>query len=338
MNRSDPDLDRAVACLRDGGLVAFSTETVYGLGADASSGAALRRLYAVKRRPASHPVIVHVAASAQLDEWAIDVSDTARVVAEACWPGPLTLVLRRRAHVLDEVTGGQDTVAVRVPSDPVALELLTRFDGGVAAPSANRHGRVSPTTAAAVRADLGTDVDVVLDGGPCRIGVESTVLDWSRGEPVILRPGGIGRERLEELLGHPVAVGAASSTADRPAVRAPGTLVSHYAPDARVELIDDPGTLRLRAERLLAEHRVVGVLAPKLPDGLPSAVRVLATPVDADEYARVLFSSLRDADAAGVDVVLAQPPPQLGVGVAVADRLARAAATRADDDGAAAPR
>ncbi len=177
--------------LRDGGLVAFPTETVYGLGADASSPAALRRLYAVKGRPADHPVIVHLASIGQLADWAVDVPERARRLAEACWPGPLTLVLERSPRVPDEVTGGRPTVGLRVPDQPIALALLRAFGGGVAAPSANRFGRVSPTTADDVRADLGDDVDVVLDGGPCRVGVESTIVDCSRGDPIVLRLGGI---------------------------------------------------------------------------------------------------------------------------------------------------
>src|SRR5204862_8209983 len=171
------EIAHAVAVLRAGGLVAFPTETVYGLGADASSPAALRRLYAVKGRPRSHPVIVHVADASALDRWAAEVAPAARTLASACWPGPLTLVVRRSPQVPDEVTGGLDTVGLRVPDQPVALALLRAFGGGVAAPSANRFGRVSPTTADDVRADLGADVDVVLDGGPCRIGVESTIVD-----------------------------------------------------------------------------------------------------------------------------------------------------------------
>ena len=198
---SDADIARAAGVLRDGGLVAFPTETVYGLGADASSADAVHRLFAVKGRPADHPVIVHLGDAAQLDDWAIDVDDAARTLTSACWPGPLTVVVRRAPHVPDAVTGGLDTVGLRVPDQPIALALLRAFGGGVAAPSANRFGHVSPTTAADVFADLGDDVDVILDGGPCRVGVESTIVDCSRPEPAILRLGGTPRERVEELLG-----------------------------------------------------------------------------------------------------------------------------------------
>ena len=192
-----PAIGRAVDALRRGALVAFPTETVYGLGADARSVDALARLYAVKGRPAAHPVIVHLGGAAQLDDWAGDVSSEARALAAAFWPGPLTLVVPRAAGVLDEVTGGADTVGLRVPDQPVALELLAAFGDGLAAPSANRFGRVSPTTAGDVRADLGDDVALVLDGGTCRVGVESTIVDCSRADVRILRPGAITRVELE---------------------------------------------------------------------------------------------------------------------------------------------
>src|SRR5215218_3390648 len=239
---TDADIARAAETLRRGGLVAFPTETVYGLGADADNPAALARLYAVKGRPGEHPVIVHIGAPAQLDEWGAEVPVVARLRGDALWPGPLTLVVRRAARVLDGVTGGGDTVGVRVPDQPVALALLRAFGGGVAAPSANRFGHVSPTTAADVLDDLGDDVDVILDGGPSRVGVESTIVDCSRPEPAILRLGGVPRERVEELLDRPVPL------LDRGEVRAPGTLESHYAPHARVEVADPDSLADLLAE------------------------------------------------------------------------------------------
>ena len=218
---TDVDITRAVEALRRGRLVAFPTETVYGLAADAASTDALSRLYAVKGRPPDHPVIVHVAAPDALDEWAARVPAAARRLADEVWPGPLTIVLERSDRVPDAVTGGGDTVGVRVPDQHVALALLRAFGGGIAAPSANRFGRVSPTTAEHVRADLGADVDVVLDDGPCSVGVESTIVDCSGAEPVILRPGGVSRERIAELVGRPVAVRSDGL------VRAPGTIKSH---------------------------------------------------------------------------------------------------------------
>ncbi|HEV7536585.1 MAG TPA: L-threonylcarbamoyladenylate synthase, partial [Acidimicrobiia bacterium] len=194
-----PDVAEAVAVLRRGGLVAFPTETVYGLGADANNPAAVERLFAVKGRPRSHPVIVHLGDPMALKEWASEVPAEAWALAEAFWPGPLTLILPRADRVPDAVTGGAATVGLRVPAQPLALELLEAFGDGVAAPSANRFGRVSPTTAAHVRADLGSDVDLVLDGGMCRVGVESTIVDLSSAVPAVLRLGGTSTEALAEV-------------------------------------------------------------------------------------------------------------------------------------------
>jgi L-threonylcarbamoyladenylate synthase len=315
---SDDDVARAADVLRDGGLVAFPTETVYGLGADASSADAVHRLFAVKGRPADHPVIVHLAEPALLDEWGVDVADTARTLTRACWPGPLTVVVQRAPHVPDAVTGGLDTVGLRVPDQPVARALLRAFGGGVAAPSANRFGRVSPTTAADVFADLGDDVDVILDGGPCRVGVESTIVDCSRAEPAILRLGGVARERVETVLGHAVPL------LDTGEVRAPGTLASHYAPRAHVEFAG-PDELADRIEGALGRDERVGVIGVDDPR---AAVDVLGVPRNGDEYAHDLYRMLRDADARGLDTVIALVPDPSGLGAAVADRLRRAARPR----------
>jgi L-threonylcarbamoyladenylate synthase len=315
---TDADITGAVEVLRRGGLVAFPTETVYGLGADAASTEALSRLYTVKGRPPEHPVIVHVAAPDALDDWAADVSADARRLADEVWPGPLTIVVRRSDRVPDAVTGGGDTVGVRVPDQQVALALLGEFGGGIAAPSANRFGHVSPTTAEHVRADLGADVDVVLDDGPCSVGVESTIVDCSGAEPVILRPGGISSERIAELVRGPVRVRSDDL------VRAPGTLKSHYAPEASVLLVTGDEVAD-RAQSMVAAGQRVAVLGSDRPPSLPEGVIVLDTPGDVDEYARVLYGRLREADRARVDVVLAVPPPEIGVGAAVVDRLRRAA-------------
>jgi L-threonylcarbamoyladenylate synthase len=328
MSVSPEALDHAVRILRRGGLVAFPTETVYGLGADARNPVALRHLYAVKGRPADHPVIVHLSARPDIDEllapWAARLPDSARRLATGCWPGPLTLVLDRAPGVPDEVTGGQDTVGVRVPDQPLAQALLGAFGGGVAAPSANRFGRVSPTTAAHVRADLDGDVDVVLDGGPCRVGVESTIVDCTDAEPVILRLGGIVRERVEALVEAPVPVRTDGTRA------APGTRPSHYTPAATVVVVARDEVTG-RAAELLARGARVGLLAPTPPPDLPSAVQVLDTPADVDELARGLYGLLRDADARQLDVLLAVAPPSEGLGAAVADRLARAATPSAGE-------
>jgi L-threonylcarbamoyladenylate synthase len=310
------EIGDAAAVLRRGGLVAFPTETVYGLGADAASSEAVRRLFRVKGRPVDHPVIVHIALGG-LDGLAIEVPRPARALAEAFWPGPLTLVVRRRpSAIVDEVTGGRSTVAVRVPGHPVALALLEEFGGAVAAPSANRFGRVSPTTAGHVRADLGRDVDCVLDGGPCGVGVESTIVDASGVTMMIRRLGGVTAEAIENVLGEPIArsdeVGGA-----------PGTLEHHYAPATRVELVDAAGLAARVAEAARSGERA-GVIAPA-PVAEASALR-LGAPHDDRAYAQGLYGWLREADRLGLDVVVAVPPPATGLGAAVADRLRRAAA------------
>jgi L-threonylcarbamoyladenylate synthase len=320
---TDADIARAADVLLRGGLVAFPTETVYGLGADADNPAALARLYAVKGRPGEHPVIVHVGEPTQLGEWAAHVPAAARRLGDALWPGPLTVVVRRAARVLDAVTGGGDTVGVRVPGQPVALALLRAFGGGIAAPSANRFGHVSPTTADDVRADLGDDVDVVLDDGPCTVGIESTIVDCTGDEPVILRPGGVTRERVEQVLGRAVGVRRDGL------VRAPGTLKSHYAPEAAV-LVVDRADLAGRAAALVAAGQRVAVLAAGPPVPLPPEVVVLDAPADVDEYAQVLYARLREVDRRGVDALLAVPPPDAGLGAAVGDRLRRAAGRHGD--------
>ena len=223
---TDKDIEQAVAVLREGGLVAFPTETVYGLGADASNPLAIRKLFEAKGRPATHPVIVHLADAVQIANWAREIPASAQRLAKKFWPGPLTLILRRASNVSDLVTGGQDTVAVRVPSNPVAQQLLARFGGGVAAPSANRHGRVSATTAEHVRREFGTAVDCVLDGGEAQVGIESAIVDLSGISPALLRPGSIAAAEIEAVLG----VSLTAPAGDAP--RAPGTLGALRAADA----------------------------------------------------------------------------------------------------------
>jgi L-threonylcarbamoyladenylate synthase len=326
---SSDEIDRAVQVLLDGGLVAFPTETVYGLGADGSNPDAVRKVFSVKGRPPGHPLIVHVPSASFLDELASEPSEHARRLADAFWPGPLTLLVRRRPdRVPDEVTGGRDTVGVRVPAHPVALELLRRFGGGIAAPSANRFGRVSPTTAAHVRADLGSDVDVVLDGGPSDIGVESTIVDCTADPPEVLRPGGVTFEALAEVLGRPVGVWLG----DRD-VSAPGTLPMHYAPRARVVVVERIDDVARQVEDERVRGSRVAVLAPDLVDGLSPDVHDLGPAGGPDDYARVLYDRLREADRHDVDVVVVVPPAEHGVGRAVRDRLARAAREGRRDQG-----
>ncbi len=314
------DIARAAAALAAGQLVAFPTETVYGLGADASSDQAVAKIFAAKGRPTGHPLIVHVAPEAALDDWALDVSDVARALAAVAWPGPLTLILRKGPRVAAATTGGADTVGLRVPSHPMAIALLRAFGGGVAAPSANRFGAVSPTTADHVVSELGAAVDYLLDGGACTVGVESTIVDLSRGHAVLLRPGGLARGAIEAITG-PLCEPDATAPA------APGTLESHYAPRARV--------IAVTGDQLVAAIAAttgrIAVLAPRsVLAMLDGAAQVLRHPLpeDADGMARELYAALRQLDLAGVDVVIAALPPAAGLGEAVADRLRRAAGPR----------
>ena len=317
----DQRINEAVAVLKRGGLVAVPTETVYGLGADAENELAVRRIFAVKGRPASHPLIVHLADASQVHTWARKVPVQLDALARAFWPGPLTVVLWRSDRASDAVTGGQDTVALRVPAHPLTLELLQAFGGGLAAPSANRFGKVSPTTAEHVRAELGGDVDLVLDGGPCSVGVESTIVDLTGLEPRILRPGGVSREDLVRVLGRPVRLGAG---ADDP--RAPGMLASHYAPRAGL-LVVERTKLFAEAERHSREGRRVAALAPaSLP--IPPEVHRAEVPEDAEGFARELYGALRRLDAEGFDLVVAAMPDEQGLGLALKDRLLKAAAPR----------
>ncbi len=316
------DIEKAAEVLRAGGLVALPTETVYGLGANAEDPAAVAQIFQAKGRPPTHPLIVHIGGADQLDEWVEEVPATARLLAEHFWPGPLTLVLRRGRRVPLEATGGLETVAVRVPDHPVALALLAAFGGGITAPSANRFGSVSPTTADHVRAELGDAVGFVLDGGPCGVGVESTIVDVTGDVPGILRPGGVTREDLEAVLGRPVTVPSASH------VRVPGQHPFHYAPRARVVLAEPEKAV---AEAELAQQRGhrVGLLLPPALAGAPvKAHAVVTVPASMPAYARGLYGLLREFDRRGCDLVIASLPAEEGLGLAIANRLRRAAGPR----------
>ena len=307
-----PEIRKAAEILRAGGLVAFPTETVYGLGADASNPNAVARLYAVKGRPADHPVIVHFDSVERALAWARDIPEDARALATRFWPGPLTLILKRSSKAADFVTGGQDTVGLRLPSHPVARELLKGFGDAVAAPSANRFGLVSPTTAAHVREDLGGDVDLVLEGGASEIGIESTIIDLSSGAPVLLRPGAISRRQLEEVLNKKI------QEAEQSSVRHPGGLERHYAPRTPARLV---ATHALDKEIAALKERVA-VLAFSRPDE-----RVdywLRMPRDASGYAQRLYAALRELDRAGCQAILIEAPPEAPEWAAVQDRLKRA--------------
>jgi L-threonylcarbamoyladenylate synthase len=316
---TDANIVRAADLLRAGELVCFPTETVYGVGADAANPAALRRVFSAKGRPADHPLILHLPATWKtddlVDEWVADVPEQARTLAERFWPGPLTLVLRRGRRVPDEVTGGQDTVALRVPAHPVAQRLLAEFGGAVAAPSANRFGRISPTRPEHAAAELGDRLAMVIDGGPSTVGVESTILDLSSGTPRLLRPGGVSRRLLADVLGEQPA---AANEGEGP--RAPGRLASHYAPASPVRLV--PGDA-LGRELEGEPHASVLALRPAPP---AFAGRWLRLPGEPEGYARELYSALRQLDALGRRILI-ESPPEGADWEAVNDRLARAAGT-----------
>jgi len=312
-------IDEAVAVLRRGGLVAFPTETVYGLGADASNPAAIRKLYAAKGRPADHPVIVHLADVTQLDRWTRELTPVAKKLAARFWPGPLTMILQRAPGVIDAVTGGQDTVGIRVPSHPVAHRLLEKFGGGIAAPSANRFGRVSATLGEHVRREFGDAVDFVFDEGACDVGIESTIVDATGGAPVLLRPGHITAGEIEEAAG----VALADPTTHSP--RAPGTLAAHYAPATPLLVMEGDLLLELAAT-LTKQGQRVAVLARSALQPLLSGVKWITAPQDADAYAHDLYANLRVLDAAQCAALLVEQLPQSPEWAAVNDRLHRAAA------------
>ncbi len=321
------EIERAVALLRAGELVAFPTETVYGLGADAANAAAVVKIFAAKGRPADHPLIVHLPSAGHLPRWAREVPAEAERLAAAFWPGPLTLILKRRPEVPDAITGGQDTVGLRVPSHPLALELLAAFDGGIAAPSANRFGRISPTTAAHVREELGSCVPLVLDGGACPVGIESTILDLSRGTPVLLRPGAVGTADIARVLGR--APEPAAPQADVP--RVSGSLDAHYAPRTPLQLVSSDGLLFALRNALVAGERVA-VLAPTAQAISHELVVWKQAPPEPAGFAHDLYASLRELDGLGCARILVQQPPAGEAWLAVNDRLRRAAAGSGEDD------
>ncbi len=318
-------LARAAEVLRSGGLVAFPTETVYGLGADASNTDAIKKIYAAKGRPRNHPLIVHLGSASQVSDWAIDVPVAAARLGQRFWPGPLTLIFKRALHVNDLVTGGQDTIALRVPSHPVAQALLASFGRGIAAPSANRYGRVSATRAEHVRTEFGSAVDCVLDGGACDLGIESTIVDVSGTQPALLRPGSISARELEAVLGMPLGAPGSQSP------RAPGTLPKHYAPRTPLMLIEADLLLEL-AGSMARQNQRVAVLARSARRPVAGDITWIAAPADARGYAHELYSNLRTLDAAGCAAILVEQPPLATEWAAIQDRLMRAAAGSAVPD------
>ena len=306
----------AAAALRAGHLVAFPTETVYGLGADARNAKAVNRIYQVKGRPADHPLIVHISSINQVEKWASEIPEHAIALARNFWPGPLTLILKRSDIAEDFITGGQETVGLRIPSDPLALALISEFekisDSAIAAPSANRFGHVSPTTAHAVSAELSnylSEDDLILDGGASSVGVESTIIDCTGKYPRILRPGAITEEMIIDVAGMELA--SEASDFDSFKIRVSGSLESHYSPLATV-LLDQPP---IAGQGLIAHSDIA----------TPKSVIRLASPNTDAEFARVLYGSLRAADDLGLTHVVVFQPQGAGIAIAIRDRLTRAA-------------
>lgn len=309
------DIAEAVAALRRGEVIGLPTETVYGLAGDAANPDAIRRIFAIKGRPADHPLIVHLSAVSQVADWAADVPATALTLAAAFWPGPMTLILKKAFQVSDLVTGGQDSVGLRIPNHPVALGVLRAFGGGLAAPSANRFGHVSPTTAQHVRDEFGSAVPLVLDGGPCSIGIESTIIDLTGITPRILRPGQISRAAIATVIGH-IAVG---QHGDSP--RVSGALASHYAPRTPTENIPR-SRLAIRWRQCHAQGETALVLSI---GHLPASTEGLALSENPEDYARHLYAALRKLDAEGADRILVERTPDTDAWRAIGDRLQRAA-------------
>lgn len=294
------DLDRAIEILRNGGLVGMPTETVYGLAADASQKNAVAKIFAAKGRPSNHPLIVHVAAIEIARKLSSLWPQTAELLGTTYWPGPLSVVVNKAPEVLEEVTGGHQTVALRVPGHLMAIELLSRFRGGLAAPSANKFGKVSPTTAQHVWDDLGTNVDYILDGGPCTIGLESTIVDCSTDTPIVLRPGGISAEDIHAI----VELGFD----DVGISRASGMLPAHYAPNCEVILLDDLS----EANRLSQSFD-------------PSTLRMIDASIDPLRFASSMYAQLRQCDVDQIRKVVVILPKPMGIGLAIRDRLTKAA-------------
>ena len=300
---NESEIDECVKALRAGSVIGIPTETVYGLAAIATNSSAINLVFTIKERPTSHPLILHIADVSMLDDWATNISSEARALCKKFWPGPLTLILHKSDKVLTEVTGGRDTVAIRCPNHSVTTKLLKKLNDAIVAPSANKFGKVSPTTAKHVVNDLGSDISIVLDGGDCSIGLESTIIDCTTTPPQLLRTGAITAEHI--LRECNITVVAASGES-----RAPGMLEKHYAPVCRVVLVSSSQEGLIEAQRYVA-------------DGFK--VRLLDLTEDLDKFARLLYSSLRTADKDGINVAIVVRAPMKGIGFAINERLEKAA-------------
>jgi L-threonylcarbamoyladenylate synthase len=309
-------LSQAVHALKKGDVVGLPTETVYGLAADAMNVSAVKKIFALKGRPVDHPLIVHIADSAQLAKWAIDIPEEAFVLAQHFWPGPLTMILRKHPSVPDEVTGGQNTVGLRCPAHPLALAVLQQLQSGVAAPSANRFGRISPTTAQHVRDEFGDAVSIVLDGGECEVGIESTIIDLSSDPPRLLRPGMISQEEIEGVIG-PIA-----ANASRESPRVSGSLAAHYAPRTPMKMLPRD-ELQIEYEKRRQQNLRTEVL---WLGEMPTQVHGLRLANETHAYAHGLYAAMRELDARNADLLLIEKTPRTSEWLAVNDRLDRALA------------
>ncbi len=309
------DIAKALDILNAGGLVAIPTETVYGLGADARNPAALRKIFLAKQRPMNHPLIVHIAHISQLSDWAIDISPEALLLARTFWPGPLTLILKKAPHVHDIVTGGQDTIGIRIPNHPLALAILEQFGAGIAAPSANRFGRISPTTAEAVREELGNEVDYILEGGQCDVGVESTIIDVSDNQPVILRPGMISSTDIENVLHHAI------TKKKKNAPRVSGSMESHYAPTTKMVLMP---TDELKIF-LKTHHQNIAFLTwSDLKEFDNTKNNIISISKNPHLYAHDIYQIMRELDKKNLSQIIVENVPKSTEWDAIRDRLERA--------------
>ena len=323
---SETNIQLAAELLRQGKLVAIPTETVYGLGADAKNPEAIKRIFAAKDRPADHPLIVHIPDKAALTDWVIDIPEVAWKLAEHYWPGPLTLVLKKHSDVPMEVTGGQNTVALRVPNHPVALSLLKAFGGGIAAPSANRFCRISPTQASHVEEELGDKVDMILDGGACQVGLESTIVDLSGDQPRLLRPGQISKAEIESVLQQPLLLPEAYEK-----IHAPGMMEVHYAPITKTLLCTQDQLRGIFQDDTFKHQNKIGILSFGREINSGSFDKIIVMPVTVNDYGQLLYSKLRELDNAELDLILAEQPPQTSEWLPINDRLKKAAKQWVED-------